>query len=121
MAEVADSERRNGQQFGEQWLVRIVRGDEWIELHPVHLETGAEARTSWPAPAAPAFGTTRIVGSTKTPRTSRAAKSRATGQAEGFIHIVRDQMEAPLFILVKIVVAAANPITVVVDERIFEG
>src|SRR6185295_10825991 len=57
----------------------------------------------------------------KTTATAGTAEAWSAGSAERFVCVMWNDMKTPALVLVDIVVTGADPIAVIVDERIFEG
>src|ERR1044071_5950641 len=100
-------------------------GDQWIQFDPFDSWPTAQSR---PPARNPAIRRSRRPGTTwdkitATPiiRPWASARPRAFWCEKGFVDVLGQEMETALLILIQTVVAAANPIPIVVDECIFEG
>ena len=109
------------------FYLQVIEADERIEIRPTAEHPSAAAagkehpvrRSAAPWLTRPGLTSARCTRTTRTTRTHswRRSKASATFVGESFVHVVRDDVEPALLVLIDAVVAGARPVTVAVDER----
>ena len=74
--------------------MRILCGDQWIQFE--------------------------TVGGCAASRSGAPSESRTARDAEGFVHVMGQDVEEAFRILINAVVAGAHPVAIIVDERVLE-
>ena len=148
--QISSPQTRHGEHFAAKRLANVIHADERIEIDvlaarrsPVRtarpigsialsaLFTGSPSFAAWPlgpsliGPTLARPTTGRPAAETTTARpttagTARSTEARSHRWAEGFVHVVRQDVKLALLVQIDAVVAGSNPIAIAVDERVVE-